>query len=252
MIVWPVISSRRDHREQQDRADRGRPIPHHAQRGQDDQDDQQDDLEAEASEARAALGIEILALVLDGAGGPGSARRGRVGGRRDGASGSVEVTRGNDTDPERFALVPAVHGAPRRYARAPGARRATSAPTPGSGRRLLSAGRGSVARPSTTSALGRASRSAGARMTFHDREPPPTTIRSRVMTLASIQIGSVGGQPEHGHAADLHARDLPRRARTARTTPCACRAGRERPGSRPDGSAPGRRRRRTAAARPCR
>ena len=33
-------------------------------------------------------------------------------------------------------------------------------------------------------------------MTFHEREPPPRTIRSRVMTRASTQIGRPAGSPK--------------------------------------------------------
>ena len=63
-------------------------------------------------------------------------------------------------------------------------------------------------------------------MTFHDREPPPRTIRSRAMTRASTQIGMPGRQPEHGDAADLHpgqlGRDLGRgERRLARPEPIA-------------------------------
>ena len=32
-------------------------------------------------------------------------------------------------------------------------------------------------------------------MTFHDREPPPSTIRSRAMTRSSTQMGMVAGSP---------------------------------------------------------
>ena len=44
---------------------RDRPAPRDGERRQDDQHDQQHDLEPEAAEARAALGVERLALVLD-------------------------------------------------------------------------------------------------------------------------------------------------------------------------------------------
>ena len=69
------------------------------------------------------------------------------------------------------------------------------------------------------------------------------------MTRASTQIGSVGRQAEHGHAADLHPGQGGRVARPGRTTPCACRAGRGRPGSRRAGTARASRRRRSAAGR---
>ena len=57
----------------------------------------------------------------------------------------------------------------------------------------------------------RAAAPPGGRITFHDRDPPPTTTCSRASTRASTQIGQVSRQPEHGHAADLHAGDVARR-----------------------------------------
>ena len=70
---------------------------------------------------------------------------------------------------------------------------------------------GSVARPSTTSTPGRASRIDGGAMTFHDREPPPSTTRSRCHDPRIDPDRQLRRQPEDRHAADLHARDLARR-----------------------------------------
>ena len=68
-------------------------------------------------------------------------------------------------------------------------------------------------------------------MTFHDREPPPRTIRSRAITRASTQIGSPAGSPNtvtppicipvSAAVASAGANDalrVPSRSRTARFT----------------------------------
>ena len=68
-------------------------------------------------------------------------------------------------------------------------------------------------------------------MTFHDREPPPSTMRSRSMTRASTQIGSSGGSPKTvtppisipvisrvDSAGANDALRVPSRSRTARLT----------------------------------
>src|SRR6478736_6229434 len=59
--------------------------------------------------------------------------------------------------------------------------------TAGGAATRYSARRGSVASPSTTSTPGSARRIAGDDTTFHEREPPPSTIRCRVITRASTQ-----------------------------------------------------------------
>ena len=129
------------------------------------------------------------------------ARR-RRGGRGFGSCESVSVTSRNDTRVGPRAPHGSVGGrpAPAAPGRSPGPRRPR--------------------RP------GRANRIDGDAMTFHDREPPPSTIRSRSMTRASTQIGSSGGNPNTVTPADLHARDLARRLgrrerRLARPEPIA-------------------------------
>ena len=81
MIVWPVNRSRIDDREQEHGADQSGHSSD-AQRRQDDEDREDDQLEPEAAEAGAALGVEVVALVLDGrlvGHGRGMAPRSRAG-----------------------------------------------------------------------------------------------------------------------------------------------------------------------------
>ncbi len=69
-----------DHDDQQGAADDIGPLPDHGERGQDEQHAQHDQLEAETPEARAALRVELLALVLDRPRRTGRPGRCRVGG----------------------------------------------------------------------------------------------------------------------------------------------------------------------------
>ena len=65
MIVWPATRSRIRTANRRPALTDRRPAPGHAERREDDQDGKHDDLEAEAAEARPALGIERLAAVQD-------------------------------------------------------------------------------------------------------------------------------------------------------------------------------------------
>ena len=67
-----------------------------------------------------------------------------------------------------------------------------------------------LARSSTTSALGRAARLAGGTRSLRSRLPPPTITRSTAMIRLSIQSGRSVGQAVRGDATDLHAGDLDR------------------------------------------
>ena len=69
MIVWPANEEQEsDDEEEEDGAQPVGPVPDNAQRRQDDGDREHDELEPEAAEARAALGLQLFALVLDGPG----------------------------------------------------------------------------------------------------------------------------------------------------------------------------------------
>src|SRR3954451_4504585 len=345
-----------DHGEEQDRADDRRPVQHDAQWRQEDEEDQDRDLEAETPEPRPTLRLEVVALVLDGAGGRSRTSRwrrvctrverrlaGRVGGlvghgaqrygrpSDDGLASIKPVGRSRDAvlhapaDADEPAML---EHAPRPDARVGdgGEERAIRdlvddesqaasgiAPTPelptkpvadhpllaiepaedhpdhgaigdddpsqarlvrtdrypmgvecgsvlcgdhghrvrdgvrlvfvqrgeivvldradGDDRGAHALGRGSVARSSTTVTPGSAWRIAGAAITFHDREPPPRTIRSRAMTRESTQIGSSAGSPSASpprisipasaavsSAGANDALPAPRRSRTARFT----------------------------------
>ncbi len=189
MIVWPVTSSR--------------PITANSrtaltQSGQPQttlsgvrtmKSDQDDDLEPEAAEAGAALGFEVVALVLDGAGrraggAAASGRRSRAGTIRDGGQRTRRT------------------------------RRAAPAPTP-PGAAPWRAPR----RPRPRAARARI---AGVEMTFHDRDPPPRMIRSRSMTRASTQIGRSAGSPNTVTPPISIPVMLARRLGRARRTPCGC------------------------------
>src|SRR3954470_9997737 len=61
----PGDEQQQDHGEEKDRAHDRRPVPDDRERRQEDEEDQDDDLEPKAAEAGAALGLEIVALVLD-------------------------------------------------------------------------------------------------------------------------------------------------------------------------------------------
>ena len=66
MIVWPATSSRMMTANRSAALSQFGQLPRDGQRRQDDEDDQDDELEPEAAEPGAPLGIEVVALVLDG------------------------------------------------------------------------------------------------------------------------------------------------------------------------------------------
>ena len=131
---------------------------------------------------------------------------GPVGRGRRGGVGSAFGSRARRLGARRARRRPEGSAAAARRARGRIGRVGHEAERYGLWRQSVGGATGSVARPSTTSTPGIRAGSAGARTTFHDRDAP-----AQHDPLASHDPGidpdrQLGRQPEHRHAADLHAR----------------------------------------------
>ena len=201
MIVWPVVSSSPMTANSRTALTRVRPVPGHAERREDHEQHEHARPGTRSSRGpgrarprgrRPCTGRGRWDEVAGAASGrrsdPGSGRR--SGSRVGSASGSSSVTSPNDTG---------------------GGVRPPADP---------------VARPSTTSTPGSASRIDGGASTFHDRDPPPSDDALALHHAGVDPDRQRCRQPEHRHAADLHPGDLAgrlgrRERRLARAEPIA-------------------------------